>query len=167
MASLVQPLFREHCKVQLTVLQDFMQGAKEMDATEVIPDTIDILRYLEGYSALIPSRPVAYYVNERFLPTVPDELVASLHSLFSNPTLPQSTILIGSPATAAIHNNSATAFGFRNAWDVYVWPFWLCSSSGAAVDGMAIHAYILIILICCCQAHAANDCDTSLSGTSF
>ena len=113
-----------------------MSGAIEAGALEVVPASTDLLALLASYQARLPEGPVAYYINDRFLLTVPDELTESLLDLFVNATSSASVLLIApTPPSVAGHNNSDTAFGYRDAWYIWVWPFWLRSGGGAAVDG--------------------------------
>lgn len=82
----------------------------------------------------------ANYINDRFLMTVPEELVESLLELYSNATAPGYVLVIGNaPASVAGRDNSDTAFGYRDTWYIWVWPFWLRTPGGAAVDGDAGH----------------------------
>lgn len=69
--------------------------------------------------------------------------MASLLELFENVTSPQSLILIEPGFSATGLQNNETAFGFRNTWSVWVWPFWMRSAEGAAVDGELMSAAIL------------------------
>lgn len=108
----------------------------EAGALEVVPDTVDLIGFLAGYTARIPPGPTSYYINDRFLLTVPDELAESLLNLYANATSPYSVLLISpAPPSVAGRNNSDTAFGYRDTWYIWVWPFWLRTAGGAAVDG--------------------------------
>ena len=121
---------------QYTV-QAFMSGAHEAGALRVVPGATDVLGYLASYTARLPAGPAAYYINDRFLLSVPDELVESLLGLFANATSAASLMVFGqAPESVAGRDNSDTAFGYRDTWYIWVWPFWLRTAGGAAVDGM-------------------------------
>ncbi len=117
-------------------MQGFATGAKENGAIAAVPSALTLSEYLASYTAQLPSGPTAYYINDRFLLSVPEELVESLVALYANATSPHSVLLIepGSKSVG-VYNNTDTAFGYRDAWLVWVWPFWLRSDGGAAVDG--------------------------------
>lgn len=114
-----------------------MSGALETGALRVVPIATDVLGYLANYAARLPAGPAAYYINDRFLSSVPDELVESLLGLFANTTSRASLMVFGqAPGSVAGRDNSDTAFGYRDTWYIWVWPFWLRTAGGAAVDGM-------------------------------
>ena len=116
--------------------QGFMSGALEAGALQVIPATTDLLEYLASYSARLLPGPLSYYVNDRYLQTVPDKLVASLVDHYANATSPGYVVVFGSaPASVAGRDNAGTAFGYRDTWYIWVWPFWLRTPGGAAVNG--------------------------------
>lgn len=113
-----------------------MSGAAEAGAVQVIPAATDLLEYLASYAARLPPGPLSYYINDRYLMTVPEELVESLLELYSNATSPGYVLVFGNaPASVAGRDNSDTAFGYRDTWYIWVWPFWLRTPGGAAVDG--------------------------------
>lgn len=114
-----------------------MSGALEAGALHVVPVATDVLGYLASYAARLPAGSAAYYINDRFLLSVPDELVESLLELFANATSTASVMVVGqAPESVASRDNSDTAFGYRDTWYIWVWPFWLRTAGGAAVDGM-------------------------------
>ncbi len=116
--------------------QVFEAGARETGAIAVAPSAYTLSEYLASYTAQLPSGPTAYYINDRFLLSVPEELVESLVGLYANATSPHAVLLIQPGSrSVGVNNNSDTAFGYRDAWTVWVWPFWLRSDGGAAVDG--------------------------------
>jgi len=67
--------------------------------------------------------------------SVPEDLVESLVALYANATSASSLILIEPTDQLPDVANNATAFGYRNAWLIWVWPFWTRTAGGAAVDG--------------------------------
>ncbi len=116
--------------------QVFEAGARETGAIAVAPSAYTLSQYLASYTAQLPSGPTAYYINDRFLLSVPEELVESLVGLYANATSPHAVLLIEPGSrSVGVNNNSDTAFGYRDAWIVWVWPFWLRSHAGAVVDG--------------------------------
>ena len=134
-------------------LQSFTAGATEAGALEVVPDTVDLIGFLAGYTARLPAGPVGYYINDRFLLSVPDELAESLLSLFANATSQQAVLLIApAPPSVGGRNNSDTAFGYRDTWYVWVWPFWLRTDGGAAVDGELLPFANVLMLYMHCMA---------------
>lgn len=121
-------------------VQHFMQaleaGATETGAIAVIPSSYTLSGYLASYNTQLPTVPVAYYINDRFLPSIPGELVEDLTALYANATSPYAVLLIEPGSrSVGVSNNSDTAFGYRDSWIVWVWPFWLRTAGGAAVDG--------------------------------
>ena len=100
-------------------VQDFMQQAMEHGAIELIPSELNFTGYIQSYVNRIPSGPVAYYINDRFLPSVPQELTEELLDLFANVTSPYSVLLIAPTPPAVVNGNNDTAFGFRDGW--YIW----------------------------------------------
>ena len=113
-----------------------MSGATEAGALQVIPVATDLLDYLASYTARLPAGPLSYYINDRYLMTVPDELVESLLEHYANTTSPGYVLVFGhAPASVGGRDNSDTAFGYRDTWYIWVWPFWLRTPGGAAVDG--------------------------------
>jgi len=123
----------------LHVMQGFIAGALEAEAIEAAPVALTLTGILESYDADVLSGPAANYITDRFLQSIPEDLIASLVTLYSNATSPYSTILIEAPVSAfGGSNNSDTAFGFRGEWYVEVWPFWERTAGGAAVDGERI-----------------------------
>lgn len=140
-------------------MQAFMSGAKEAGALEVVPITTDLIGFLDGYAARLPAGPVGYYINDRFLLSVPDELAESLLNLFANATSPVSLLLIApAPSSVGGRNNSDTSFGYRDTWYIWVWPFWLRTAGGAAVDGEALLLPLLPPLdMTCFYGHTCRD----------
>ena len=117
-----------------------MTGATEAGALEVVSESVDLLTYLAAYTAQLPAGPVGYYINDRFLEGIPDDLVESLLSLFANATSPRSLILIApAPNSVDGRDNSDTAFGYRDTFYVWVWPFWARTAGGAEADGESSH----------------------------
>lgn len=129
--------------------QAFEAGASETRAIAVAPSAYTLSEYLASYTAQLPSGPTAYYINDRFLLSVPEELVESLVSLYANATSPHAVLLIQPGSrSVGVNNNSDTAFGYRDAWTVWVWPFWLRSDGGAAVDGRPTFLDLQTLLRC-------------------
>ena len=117
-------------------MQGFIAGALEAEAIEAAPAALTLTGILESYDADVLSGSAANYISDRFLQSIPEDLVASLVALYSNATSPYSTILIEAPVRdLGGSNNSDTAFGYRGEWYVEVWPFWVRTAEGAAVDG--------------------------------
>ena len=113
------------------MLQGFAAEAMANGALEVMPGLSDPSDPASTLS--FPDR--AYYINDRFVETVPEELVESLVALYANATSPRSLILIESTDQLPEVANNATAFGYRSEWLVWVWPFWTRTNGGAAIDG--------------------------------
>lgn len=129
--------------------QVFEAGARETGAIAVAPSAYTLSEYLASYTAQLPSGPTAYYINDRFLLSVPEELVESLVGLYANATSPHAVLLIEPGSrSVGVNNNSDTAFGYRDAWIVWVWPFWLRSNGGAAVDGELL-SWSRRLSVCC------------------
>ncbi len=121
-------------------MQGFIAGALEAEAVEATPVALTLTGILESYDADVLSSPAANYISDRFLQSIPEDLVASLVTLYSNATSPYSTILIEAPVGfLGGSNNSDTGFGYRGEWYVEVWPFWVRTAGGAAVDGERNH----------------------------
>ena len=113
--------------------QAFLPQALAAGAAEAVLDEVTLTGYLDSYAA--PGN-LAYYINDRFLLSVPDELADSLITLFANSSGPDYDLLIAPSPNLVSKNNSDTAFGYRDTWYVWVWPFWARTAGGAAVDGM-------------------------------
>ena len=100
--------------------QAFLPQALAAGAAEAVPDEVTLTGYLDSYAA--PDY-LAYYINDRFLLSVPDELADSLITLFANSSGPDYDLLIAPSPNLVSKNNSDTAFGYRDTWYVWVWPF--------------------------------------------
>ncbi len=116
--------------------QAFLPQALAAGAVEAVPDEVTLTGYLDSYTARLAPGNLAYYINDRFLLSIPDELADSLIALFANSSGPDYDLLIAPSPNVVSKNNSDTAFGYRNTWYVWVWPFWARTAGGAAVDGM-------------------------------
>ena len=112
-----------------------MPQALAAGALEAVPDEVTLTGYLESYTARLAPGDLAYYINDRFLLSIPDELADSLITLFANSSGPDYDLLIVPSPNLVSKNNSDTAFGYRNTWYVWVWPFWARTAGGAAVHG--------------------------------
>ena len=113
-----------------------MPQALAAGAVEAVPDEVTLTGYLDSYTARLAPGNLAYYINDRFLLSIPDELADSLIALFANSSGPDYNLLIVPSPNVVSKNNSDTAFGYRNTWYVWVWPFWARTAGGAAVDSM-------------------------------
>ncbi len=116
--------------------QAFLPQALAAGAAEAVPDEVTLTGYLDSYAARLAPGNLAYYINDRFLLSIPDELADSLITLFANSSGPDYDLLIAPSPNLVSKNNSDTAFGYRDTWYVWVWPFWARTAGGAAVDGM-------------------------------
>lgn len=80
--------------------------------------------------------------------------MASLVDLFQNVTSPQSLILIEPGYSAIELQNNETAYGWRNSWEVWVWPFWQRTPGGAAVDGeQSLHCCVQGLILLAATLH--------------
>jgi len=80
-------------------------------ALEAVPDEVTLTGYLESYTARLAPGDLAYYINDRFLLSIPDELADSLITLFANSSGPDYNLLIVPSPNLVSKNNSDTALG--------------------------------------------------------
>jgi len=78
-------------------------------AVEAVPDEVTLTGYLESYTARLAPGDLAYYINDRFLLSIPDELADSLITLFANSS-DYNLLIVPSPNLVS-KNNSDTALG--------------------------------------------------------
>lgn len=139
-------------------MQNFAAEARAQGAIAVMPSE-NLVTYNDAATQAEFEAPgISYYINDRFVESVPEDLTASLVELFDNVTSPMSLILIEPGFDGTGVQNNETAFGYRNTWSIWVWPFWERTAAGAEADGANLLRSWLSCSACfgpdCCALHA-------------
>ncbi|DBA82991.1 TPA: hypothetical protein ACH3X1_006768 [Trebouxia sp. C0004] len=94
--------------------EGFLRQVLAAGAVEAVPDEATFTEYLDSYTARLAPGDLVYYINNRVLLSIPDELADNLIALYANSSGPNYSVLIVPAPNLVSKNNSDTAFGYHN-----------------------------------------------------